>query len=74
MKFQLNILFLGKRSEEKGDAGVKSGDDLMVRRPRYDDYYDEDDEDTDIETDDKGYQPNPWTYINLEAQIQNGLM
>jgi len=69
-----SVPFMGKRSEEKGDAGVKSGDDLMVRRPRYDDYYDEGDEDADIETDDKGYQPNPWTYINLEAQIQNGQM
>ena len=53
---------------------MKLGDDLMVRRPRYNDYYDYGDEDIDMETDDKGYQPNPWTYINLEAQIQNGLI
>jgi len=69
-----SVPFMGKRSEEKGDVGVKLGDDLMVRRPRYNDYYDYGDEDIDMETDDKGYQPNPWTYINLEAQIQNGLI
>ena len=64
---------VGKRSEEKGDEGVRSGDGVMVRRPRYqhdnDDYFDNYD-DNDIYDDNY----DPWAFIDLEAQIQNGLM
>ena len=60
------FLILGKRSEERGDTGVKSGEGVMVRRPRYiiEDY--------DEEVDQDGF--NPWAFFDLEAQIQNELI
>ena len=58
---------LGKRSEEKGDAFVRSDDSDMVRTPREREQ-EEDDYDQDVD----GY--NPWAFFNLEAQIQNGLL
>jgi len=64
-----SVPFMGKRSEERGDTGVKSGEGVMVRRPRYIiDDYDEDDEDVDQD----GF--NPWAFFDLEAQIQNELI
>ena len=63
------FLILGKRSEERGDTGVKSGEGVMVRRPRYNiEDYGEDDE----EVDQDGF--NPWAFFDLEAQIQNELI
>ena len=67
--WKAQFLILGKRSEERGDTGVKSGEGVMVRRPRYIiEDYDEDDEDVDQD----GF--NPWAFFDLEAQIQNELI
>lgn len=66
MKDFNSVPFMGKRSEEKGDAGVKSGEGVLVRRPRYlIEGYDE-------EVDQDGF--NPWAFFDLEAQIQNELI
>ena len=68
--------FEGKRSEEKGDAGVRSGEGVMVRRPRYPRYPGYNEEDLQDYDDSDIYDDNyePWAFIDLEAQIQNGLM
>ena len=57
---------IGKRSEEKGDAFVRSDDSNMVRTPR------EEEEENDYDQDEDGF--NPWSFFDLEAQIQNGIV
>jgi len=67
MKDFNSVPFMGKRSEERGDAGVKSGEGVLVRRPRFmiEGGYNE-------EVDQDGF--NPWAFFDLEAQIQNELI
>lgn len=56
-----SVPFMGKRSEERGDAGVRSGG-IMVRRPRYPIFYNEEEE-----TEEEDAKINPWSLLSTEA-------
>ena len=68
LKDSLISIFLicsGKRSEERGDAGVRSGEGIMVRRPRYRDYNDYNEEEASKKEE---VDVNPWSFIDMESQ------
>ena len=48
----IKTALIGKRSEEKGDAFVRSDDSNMVRTPR-----EEDEEENDYDQDEDGFNP-----------------
>jgi len=60
-----SVPFMGKRSEERGDAGVRSGEGIMVRRPRYRDYNDYNEEEASKKEE---VDVNPWSFIDMESQ------
>ena len=53
-----SVPFIGKRAEEN-KVGGKDDDEMLIRVPR--------EETEDDET-------NPWEYVNIAAQLQDGLM
>jgi len=56
-----NLILLGKRSEERGDAVVRSGE-IMVRRPRYPGFYDHEEN-----TEEEVAEFNPWSMLDRES-------
>jgi len=55
-----SVPFMGKRSEERGDAGVREGG-IMVRRPRYLGFYDQENRE------EGGAEFNPWSMLDKES-------
>jgi len=55
-----SVPFMGKRSEERGDAGVRSGG-IMVRRPRYPVFFNKEEE-----TEEEDANINPWSLLGME--------
>jgi len=56
-----SVPFMGKRSEERGDAVVRSGE-IMVRRPRYPGFYDHEEN-----TEEEVAEFNPWSMLDRES-------